>query len=143
MLPFGASAVAVSYAYFMKSAAQRVGPTAWIDRAQPRSIQCWTSPATLGPPLTEERSARFSGFCHYWYKYLYSQKKPWMKDGQCVSLYRHAEAAKPQHFVPMAQVLIIRNRNISSFSGSINKAVDYLLVSELQECASALHIWGR
>jgi hypothetical protein len=51
--------------------------TAWIDRAQPRSIQCWTSPATLGPPLTEERSARFSGFCHYWLKYLYSQKKPW------------------------------------------------------------------
>jgi hypothetical protein len=27
MLPFGASAVAVSYAYFMKSAAQRLGPT--------------------------------------------------------------------------------------------------------------------
>jgi hypothetical protein len=29
------------------------------------------------------------------------------------------------------------------FSGSINKAVDYLRVSELQECASALHILGR
>jgi hypothetical protein len=22
--------------------------TAWIDRAQPRSIRCWTSPAALG-----------------------------------------------------------------------------------------------
>ena len=53
------------------------GSTAWIDRAQPRSIQCWTSPATLGPPLTEERSARFSGFCQHWHKYLYSQKRPW------------------------------------------------------------------
>jgi hypothetical protein len=42
MLPFGASAVAVSYAYFMKSAAQRLGPTlplsgrqgAWGGEAQ-------------------------------------------------------------------------------------------------------------
>jgi hypothetical protein len=24
------------------------GLTAWIDRAQPRSIRCWTSPAALG-----------------------------------------------------------------------------------------------
>jgi hypothetical protein len=34
MLPFGASAVAVSYAYFMKSAAQRLGPTPTITRPQ-------------------------------------------------------------------------------------------------------------
>jgi hypothetical protein len=34
MLPFGASAVAVSYAYFMKSAAQRLGPTLKISGGQ-------------------------------------------------------------------------------------------------------------
>ena len=66
-----------------------------------------------------------------------------MKDGQCASLYRHAEATEPQQFVSMAQDLMVRNRNISLSSGSINKAVDYLRVSELQECASVLHILGR
>jgi hypothetical protein len=66
-----------------------------------------------------------------------------MKDGQFASLYRHAEATKPQQFVSMAQDLIVRNRIISLSSGSINKAVDYRRVSELQEGASALHILGR
>jgi len=66
-----------------------------------------------------------------------------MKDGQYASLYRHAEATKPQQFVLMAQNLMVRNKTISLSSGSINKAVDYLLVSELQEGASALHILGR
>jgi hypothetical protein len=66
-----------------------------------------------------------------------------MKDRQCASLYRHAAATEPQQFVSMAQDLIARNRNISLTSDSINKAVDYLRVSELQECASALHILGK
>jgi hypothetical protein len=66
-----------------------------------------------------------------------------MKDGRCVSLYRHAEATKPIQFVSMAQDLMVRNRNISLSSSSIDKAVDYLRVSELQESASALHILGR
>jgi hypothetical protein len=30
------------------SLAYTVRLTAWIDRAQPRSIRCWTSPAALG-----------------------------------------------------------------------------------------------
>ena len=66
-----------------------------------------------------------------------------MKDSQCTSLYRHAEATKPQQVVSMAQDLIVRNRNTSLSSDSINKAVDYLRVSKLQECASALYILGR
>ena len=33
--------------------------TAWIDRAKPRSIRCWTSPAPLGPFKTGERSSLF------------------------------------------------------------------------------------
>jgi len=33
--------------------------TAWIDRAQPRSIRCWTSPAPLGPFKTGARSRLF------------------------------------------------------------------------------------
>jgi hypothetical protein len=33
--------------------------TAWIDRAQPRSIRCWTSPTPLGPFKTGERSRLF------------------------------------------------------------------------------------
>jgi hypothetical protein len=66
-----------------------------------------------------------------------------MKGGQCASLYRHEEATKPQLFVSMAQNLMVRNKIISLSSGSINKAVGYLLVSELQEGASALHILGR
>jgi hypothetical protein len=34
-------------------------PTAWIDRAKPRSIRCWTSPTPLGPFKTGERSGLF------------------------------------------------------------------------------------
>jgi hypothetical protein len=37
----------------------KVRLTAWIDRAQPRSIRCWTSPAPLGPFKTGERSGLF------------------------------------------------------------------------------------
>jgi hypothetical protein len=50
---------------------------------------------------------------------------------------------EPQQFISMAQDLTARNTNISLSSGSINKEVDYLRVSELQECASTLHILGR
>ena len=48
------------------------GITAWIDRAKPRSILCWTSPQHRGPwgdegaGPTADKSARFSGFLHDW-----------------------------------------------------------------------------
>ncbi|MFN9638370.1 MAG: hypothetical protein ACK55D_16880, partial [Synechococcaceae cyanobacterium] len=90
-------------------------------------------PATLETLLTAERSARFKVFIIIDIGIFARKQIHGAKVGQSTSLYRHAEATKSYHFVSMAHE---RSKNISSSSGTINKAVGCLRVSALQEGAS-------